>query len=168
MVIAETLKEGDKAPEFELKDQNGVTVAPNQFRGKRVILYFYPKDDTPGCTKEACSFRDGLETLLKRNTVVLGVSNDDTDSHRRFASKYGLNFKILSDVDKSVSTIYGVYKKKKMYGKEFWGIERSTFIIDERGVITKIFRRVNVDGHFEEIAKYIQESEKAMPTRRKP
>jgi peroxiredoxin Q/BCP len=155
MARAETLKEGDKAPDFELKDQNGETVALSQFRGKKVILYFYPKDDTPGCTKEACSFRDGLETLARRDTVVLGVSNDDTDSHRKFASKYGLNFKILSDVDKSVSTTYGVYKRRNMYGKEFWGIERSTFIIDEKGVIKKIFRRVNVDGHFEEITKYI-------------
>jgi peroxiredoxin Q/BCP len=155
MARAETLKEGDKAPDFELKDQNGETVALSQFRGKKVILYFYPKDDTPGCTKEACSFRDGLETLARRDTVVLGVSNDDTDSHRKFASKYGLNFKILSDVDKFVSTTYGVYKRRNMYGKEFWGIERSTFIIDEKGVIKKIFRRVNVDGHFEEITKYI-------------
>lgn len=147
------LEEGTQAPDFELTDQNGKKVRLSDFRGKKVVLYFYPKDDTPGCTKEACSFRDGIKAIQKKNAIVLGVSNDDTDSHEKFAIKYGLNFPILSDTTKSVSEQFGVYRKKNLYGKTFMGIERSTFIIDEHGKIRKVFRKVRVDGHLEEVLR---------------
>ncbi len=146
------LEEGDIAPDFELKSDDGKEYRLSQFKGKKeVVLYFYPKDDTPGCTKEACSFRDSLSTFNKKDVEILGVSNDDLDSHSKFRSKYGLNFPLLADTDHKVSEEYGVFQEKNLYGKKFMGIVRSTFVIDKTGKIKKIYRRVQVDGHAEEL-----------------
>lgn len=145
------LSEGNVAPDFELEDQNGEKIRLSDLRGKKVVLYFYPKDDTPGCTKEACSFRDNIQRITQKGAVVLGVSADSVQSHKKFATKYGLNFHLLSDPDRKVIKLYDVYRKKKMYGKEYWGTERSTFIIDPDGRIKKAFRGVNVDKHVEEV-----------------
>jgi peroxiredoxin Q/BCP len=149
--MAKDLEVGDKAPEFSLPDQDGKTVTLKSFKGQQVVLYFYPKDDTPGCTKEACGFRDSLRAVKKFDGVVLGVSQDDGASHQRFIAKYGLPFSLLSDDDAHVSKSYGVYKEKNMYGKKYWGIERSTFVIDPAGKLKAIFRRVKVDGHLDEV-----------------
>jgi len=145
------LKEGDMAPDFSLPSSTGNNISLKDYRSKRVILYFYPKDDTPGCTKEACSFRDDSAKYEKQNTVILGVSGDDLDSHQKFINKYSLPFPLLSDMENKVSKAYGVYKLKNMYGKEYWGIERTTFLIDEKGRIEKIFPKVKVDGHSEDL-----------------
>ena len=154
-----TLKIGDRAPDFELADQKGDKIRLSSFKGKKIILYFYPKDDTSGCTKEACDFRDNFAALKKLNVEVLGISNDDLESHKSFSSKYNLNFPILSDADKKVSKEYGVYEIKQNYGREYYGITRSTFLIDENGKIEKIFYKVNPEAHIgeimEEINKYI-------------
>ena len=149
--MADELKVGDKAPNFSLPDQDGKTVSLKSLKGKQMVLYFYPKDDTPGCTKEACGFRDSLKAIEKINTVVLGVSMDNAASHHKFIKKYSLPFPLLCDEDGTVSKAYGVYKKKNMYGKTYWGIERSTFIIDETGKLKAIFRKVKVDGHVDEV-----------------
>ena len=149
--MADELKVGDKAPDFSLPDQDGKTVSLKSLKGKQLVLYFYPKDDTPGCTKEACGFRDSLKAIEKTNTVVLGVSMDDAESHHKFIKKYSLPFPLLCDEDGTVSKAYGVYKLKNMYGKTYWGIERSTFIIDETGKLKAIFRKVKVDGHVDEV-----------------
>ena len=149
--MSQELIEGQAAPEFQLKDQNSKLVKLSDFKGKFVILYFYPKDDTPGCTKEACSFKDNLKTIEGKNAVVLGVSLDEPESHVKFINKFNLNFPLLCDEDTKVSKLYGVYKKKNMYGRVSWGIERSTFIIDGAGKIKKIFKRVKVDGHTEQV-----------------
>jgi thioredoxin-dependent peroxiredoxin len=149
--MADELHVGDKAPDFSLPDQDGKTVSLKSLKGKQVVLYFYPKDDTPGCTKEACGFRDSLGVIEKTNTVVLGVSMDDAESHQKFIKKHSLPFTLLSDEDGAVSKAYGVYKKKNMYGRTSWGIERSTFIIGETGTLKAIFRKVRVDGHVGEV-----------------
>ena len=149
--MAEGLQVGDKAPDFSLPDQDGKTVSLKSLKAKQVVLYFYPKDDTPGCTKEACGFRDSSRAIEKANTVVLGVSMDDAESHQKFIKKYSLPFTLLCDADGTVSKAYGVYKKKNMYGKTYWGIERSTFIIDETGKLKAVFRKVKVDGHIPEV-----------------
>ena len=149
--MAKDLMPGDKAPEFSLPDQDGKTVTLKSFKGRQVVLYFYPKDDTPGCTKEACGFRDSLESVKQAGGVVLGVSLDDGASHQKFIAKYGLPFSLLSDVDAQVSKIYGVYKQKNMYGKKYWGLERSNFVIDSAGTLKAIFKRVKVDGHLDEV-----------------
>ena len=154
MPANQELVEGQPAPDFSLKANDGKSYSLSQYRGKNeVVLYFYPKDDTPGCTKEACSFRDEMATFKKKGVVVLGVSLDDLDSHTKFQEKYNLNFPLLSDTDHVISDTYGVYKEKNNYGKKFWGIERSTFIIDKSGKLKKIFRRVHVDGHNDEVLK---------------
>jgi len=145
------LKVGDKAPEFTLPSSTGEKISLKSLRGKNVVLYFYPKDDTPGCTKEACGFRDDLSKFEKKSTVILGVSNDSIDSHHKFIRKFDLNFPLLSDEDHAVSEKYGVYKEKNMYGKTYWGIERSTFIIDPDGKLKEIFRKVKVDQHIQEV-----------------
>ncbi|MEI7812066.1 MAG: thioredoxin-dependent thiol peroxidase [Ignavibacteria bacterium] len=147
------LKEGDTAPVFTLKDGNGKEVTLGDFKGKDVVLYFYPKDNTSGCTKEACDFRDMMPDFDKLNTVVLGLSADSEKSHSVFASKYNLPFTLLSDTEKEVIKQYGVWKEKTMYGKKYMGIERTTFIIDKDGTIKKIFHKVKVTGHVEEILK---------------
>jgi peroxiredoxin Q/BCP len=149
--MAKALTVGDKAPEFALPNEAGETVKLKDFKGRQVVLYFYPKDDTPGCTKEACSFRDSLEPIKKAGAVVLGVSLDGRESHQKFIAKHRLPFPLLSDEDATVSKAYGVYKQKNMYGKKFWGIERSTFVIDPAGRVKAIFRKVKVDGHVDEV-----------------
>ena len=145
------LSEGQKAPDFELEDQKGNKVKLSGFRGKKVILYFYPKDDTPGCTVEACSFRDNLSKLKNKDVEVLGISNDNRDSHEKFSKKFSLPFPLLCDTDKEVSKDYGVYEKKNFMGNEYMGITRSTFIIDEQGRIQSIFYKVKPEEHIEEI-----------------
>jgi peroxiredoxin Q/BCP len=145
------LRVGDPAPDFTLQAGDGRAVTLSALRGRRVILYFYPKDDTPGCTREACGFQAARARLSKRNTVVLGVSRDGAASHRRFAEKFGLSFPLLSDTDASVCKAYGVYTRKSLYGRTSWGIERTTFLIDEAGRLAAIFPKVKVDGHTEEV-----------------
>ncbi|MGC8595271.1 MAG: thioredoxin-dependent thiol peroxidase [Candidatus Kryptoniota bacterium] len=149
--ITKKIVEGDEAPDFNLKDDSGKDVRLSSFRGKKVVLYFYPKDNTPGCTKEACSFRDGLNEIQKRGAIVIGISTDSIESHVKFKQKYNLNFPLLSDTDKKVVSKYGVWKEKSLYGRKFMGIERTTFVIDERGRIKKIFPKVKVEGHYEEV-----------------
>lgn len=146
-----TLKVGDKAPDFELEDGEGNKAKLADFKGRKVVLYFYPKDGTPGCTTEACNFRDSLKRLKSMNVEVLGVSNDDIESHKKFAEKYHLNFRLLADTDKKVSGAYGVYEEKEKFGNKYWGITRSTFVIDEEGSIKKIFYKVNPEQHIEEV-----------------
>ena len=144
-------KEGDPAPDFRLPADDGKTYALKDLRGRKVVLYFYPKDDTPGCTKEACSFRDNLSRVQSKGAIVLGVSKDDLASHAKFREKYSLSFPLLSDPEGKVLTAYGVWKEKNLYGMTFMGIERTTFVIDERGRIQKVFPRVKVDGHVDEV-----------------
>jgi peroxiredoxin Q/BCP len=147
------LNEGDIAPDFTTKDQSGSEVKLSDFRGQRVVLYFYPKDDTPGCTKEACSLRDSYDVFTEKGIKVLGVSNDDEASHRKFISKFSLPFDLLADTEKEIVNAYGVYGEKNMYGKKYMGINRTTFLIDEEGKIKKIFKKVNVDEHADEVLK---------------
>ena len=142
---------GAKAPEFSLPDQDGKVVTLKSFKGQQVVLYFYPKDDTSGCTKEACDFRDALAAIKKAGAVVLGVSKDGKTSHQKFIAKYGLPFPLLSDEDAAVSTAYEVYKEKSMHGRTYLGIERSTFVIDATGRIKASFRKVKVPGHVDEV-----------------
>ncbi len=123
----------------------------SDFKGKKVVLYFYPKDDTPGCTKESCAFRDGLDEIHTSGAVVLGVSGDSVESHKKFTKKFNLNFPLLSDEKKTMLQAYGVWKEKSLYGRKFMGIERTTFIIDEQGKIDDIFQKVKVNGHLEEV-----------------
>lgn len=151
-----TLKEGDKAPDFALPDDSGALVKLKDLRGKNVVLYFYPKDDTPGCTTEACSFRDESKAIKAKGAFVLGVSTDNVASHQKFKTKYKLNFPLLADVDKSVVNAYGVWKEKSMYGRTYMGIERTTFIIDENGRIKKIFPKVSVTGHTEAVLEALE------------
>ncbi|HVE57744.1 MAG TPA: thioredoxin-dependent thiol peroxidase [Pyrinomonadaceae bacterium] len=145
------LKEGDSAPDFGAKNQDGELVKLADFKGKRVVLYFYPKDDTPGCTKEACSLRDSFDVFEEKGIKVLGVSNDDEKSHQKFISKYSLPFDLLADTDKKLVNDYEVYGEKNMYGKKYMGINRTTFLIDEDGKIAKIFKKVKVDEHAGEV-----------------
>lgn len=150
------LNVGDKAPEFDLPVTGGGTnLRLKDLRGKKVILYFYPKDDTSGCTKEACSFNDHLGPISSSGAIVLGISADSVESHERFAAKYGLKFKLLSDPQKKAIKAYGVWKKKTLYGRTYMGIERTTFVIDEKGTIAAIFRKVKVDGHTEQVLEHI-------------
>ncbi|HEX5032467.1 MAG TPA: thioredoxin-dependent thiol peroxidase [Candidatus Eisenbacteria bacterium] len=142
---------GMMAPEFALPSTLGRKVTLSEFRGRRVILYFYPKDDTPGCTMEACAFRDNLPRIESKDAVVLGISLDDELSHQRFAQKFNLTFPLLADVDAAVSRQYGTYKEKNLYGRSYWGIERTTFVIDREGRVENVFRRVKVEGHAEEV-----------------
>ncbi len=150
-------REGDKAPDFSLPASDGGTVRLSDFRGKNVVLYFYPKDDTPGCTKEACSFRDNLPKFGKLDAVILGVSKDSLDSHTKFIKKYGLNFTLLSDENLTAHKLYDTWKLKNNYGRTYWGTERSTFVIDGDGRIKKIFRKVRVDGHDKEVLEALKD-----------
>ena len=152
------LKVGQKAPDFSLESSEGKKISLKDYKGKKnVVLYFYPKDMTPGCTTEACSFRDNLTRVQKADAVVLGVSTDDLKSHDKFIEKHQLNFPLLADTEKEVVNAYGVWKKKSMYGREYMGIERSTFIIAKDGKIAKIFSKVKVDGHTEEVVAALKE-----------
>lgn len=145
------LKIGDKAPDFVLASDKDKTVALNNLRGKKIVLYFYPKDNTPGCTKEACDFRDHLKKFTDLNTEVIGVSKDNLAAHQKFKEKYHLPFNLLADVNADVCEAYGVIDKKSLFGKTFLGIQRSTFLIDEEGKIRAIWRKVKVNGHTEEV-----------------
>jgi peroxiredoxin Q/BCP len=144
---------GSKAPIFTLKDQNGAVVRLRDFLGKKVILYFYVRDDTPGCSRQACEFRDDMDSLRRRNIIVLGISPDSVDSHKRFVEKYNLKFPLLADEDAKLAKKYGVWAKKNMYGRTFYGIIRSTFVIDEEGRIMREYRRVKVEGHLGRVLK---------------
>jgi len=145
------LNDGDKAPDFILTDDEGKSVKLSSLKGKKVVLYFYPKDDTPGCTKEACSFRDGFTEIQKKGAALFGVSTDSVESHKKFKEKFHLNFPLLSDADKKVVNAYGVWKEKALYGRKYMGIERTTFIIDESGKVKRVFPKVKVDGHYDEV-----------------
>ncbi|MDG7020719.1 MAG: thioredoxin-dependent thiol peroxidase [Nitrososphaerota archaeon] len=149
--MPQELREGDKAPDFSLPSSTGKDVKLSELRGKNVVLYFYPKDDTPGCTKEACSFRDSLPKFGAVDAVVLGVSRDSLESHAEFIKKYGLNFVLVSDEGLEANKLYGTWVEKENYGKKYWGTERSTFVIGKDGRIKKVFRKVKVDGHEQEV-----------------
>jgi len=149
------LEQNDKAPEFTLQDQDGRTVSLSDFRGRKVVLYFYPKDDTSGCTAQACDLRDNIGTFEARDAVVLGVSPDPVDSHRKFADKYDLPFTLLADTDHAVAEAYGVWKEKSMYGKTYWGNERTTFVIDEDGRIAKVLPKVKPAEHVAQVLEVI-------------
>jgi peroxiredoxin Q/BCP len=145
------IDKGDMAPDFTLPADDGSQVNLSSLRGKKVVLYFYPKDDTPGCTTQACGLREEMPRIEEENTVVLGVSPDSVESHKKFKQKFGLNFPLLADTEKKVAEAYGVWKSKSMYGKSFLGIERSTFIIDEEGRIQEAWRKVKPAGHAEKV-----------------
>ena len=150
------LEVGKKAPTFKLKNQDGKVVSLEDMKGKKVILYFYPKDDTPGCTREACNFRDDLPEFKGLNAVIMGVSPDTVESHKKFKIKYSIPFDLLSDVDREVCELYEVWKEKNNYGKKLMGVERTTYIIDEKGVISHIFNKVKVDGHNDELKEALE------------
>jgi peroxiredoxin Q/BCP len=149
------LKEGDKAPHFSGIDQNEKTISLDDFKGKKLVLYFYPKDDTPGCTKEACNLRDNYQTLLDKGIAVVGVSADTAAKHSKFIAKYELPFPLIADTEKEVINAYGVWGLKKFMGREYDGIHRETFVIDENGVLIKVFTKVKVSDHTAEILEAI-------------
>ena len=150
------IQEGKKAPDFTLASSEGGEVSLKGLKGKTVVLYFYPKDDTPGCTREACAFRDSQAPLKKAGAVVLGVSPDSVASHEKFRGKYKLNFPLLADPDKAVAKKYGAWGEKVMYGKKVTGMIRSTFVIDGEGVVRKVFPRVKVDGHADKVLEAVK------------
>jgi thioredoxin-dependent peroxiredoxin len=145
------IEENEIAPDFTTKNQLGEDIKLSDYQGKKVVLYFYPKDDTPGCTKEACSFRDANDVYSEKNIKVFGVSTDSEKSHQKFISKYNLPFDLLADTEKEIVTAYGVYGEKSMYGKKYMGINRTTFLIDEQGKIVKVFKKINVSEHASEV-----------------
>ncbi len=147
------LNEGDKAPDFKVNNQKGEPVSLKDYKGKKVVLYFYPKDDTPGCTKEACNLRDNYDTLLKQGYAILGVSPDKEAKHQKFIDKYDLPFDLLADTEKEIAEAYGVWVEKNMYGRKYMGIARTTFVIDEKGVISEIIKKVDTKAHAEQILK---------------
>ena len=151
-----TLKEGDIAPDFSLPASNGETISLKDYIGKKVVIYFYPKDDTPGCTIEACNFRDDHSEITDAGAVVLGVSKDDIKSHNKFINKYDLPFLLLSDESTEMISAYGAWVKKKMYGKEYDGILRKTYLIDEEGKIQRIWPKVDVKTHSRDIIELIK------------
>ena len=149
--MAAKLKEGDKAPEFAVADEAGKTVRLKDLRGKKVVLYFYPKDDTPGCTKEACSFRDSFAKFKKRGIEVFGVSLDSEKSHQKFIDKFSLPFRLLADTERKLSDSFGTYGEKKFMGRTYMGVNRMTFLIDEKGKIKKVFEKVKPEDHASEV-----------------
>ncbi len=155
--MADWLEPGTRAPAFQLKDDQGRTVKLSDFKGRPVVLYFYPKDDTPGCTKEACAFRDASDRLQELGAVVLGVSPDSVESHAKFRDKYHLNFPLLSDPQHRVAEKYGAWREKNMYGKKSMGIQRSTYLIGPDGKIAKVWKRVRVDGHDRQVLEALAE-----------
>jgi peroxiredoxin Q/BCP len=148
-----SLQVGDPAPPFEARDQDGQLVRLSDFAGKKVVLYFYPKDDTPGCTAQACNLRDNYEALMARGYVVLGVSVDDEASHRKFREKYALPFPLLADTDHRIVEAYGVWREKSMYGRQFMGVVRTTFVLDEAGRIAEVIEKVDTKEHTAQILK---------------
>jgi peroxiredoxin Q/BCP len=142
---------GDKAPDFKTTNQDGEKVALSDFKGQKVVLYFYPKDDTPGCTKEACSFRDGWSKFRRKKIAVLGVSADDEKSHKKFADKFSLPFPLLADTDKKIVKDYGAWGEKNMYGRKYMGIRRVTYLIDEKGKVAAVWPKVKPEGHADEL-----------------
>lgn len=147
------LQKGDKAPDFTGNDQQGKVVSLDDFKGKKLVLYFYPKDDTPGCTKEACNLRDNYADLLDKGFVLLGVSPDTEDSHQKFISKYELPFPLLSDPELKIIKAFGAWGEKNMYGRKYEGLLRTTFIINEEGIIEKVIKKVKTDDHANQILK---------------
>ena len=145
------LQKGDKAPAFSGKDENGKTISLADFKGKKLVLYFYPKDDTSGCTAQACNLRDNLPALKNAGYEVVGVSVDDEKSHQKFISKFGLNFPLIADTDHQLVQAYDVWKEKSMYGRKYMGTVRTTFLIDENGIITDIIEKVKTDAHAAQI-----------------
>ena len=145
------LKVGSRAPAFSLPNEKGQVVKLSELKGKKIVVFFYPKDDTPGCTKEACSFRDGLQAIRKKGAVVLGVSADSVASHQTFSQKFDFNFPLLSDESKAMIQAYGGWKEKSMYGRKYMGIERTTVLIAKDGTISHVFPKVKVEGHYEEV-----------------
>jgi len=154
--MSDWIEEGQKAPDFKLKADGGSSVKLSELRGSPVVLYFYPKDDTPGCTKEACSFRDRRHELEKLGAKVLGVSADSVESHVKFRDKFKLNFPLLADVDHKVAEKYGAWREKNMYGKKSMGIVRSTFVIDAEGKVAKAWKAVKVDGHDDAVIEAVK------------
>ena len=146
---------GKAAPAFTLETDTGETVSLKDFKGRNVVLYFYPKDDTSGCTTEACEFKELMPRFAKDSAVILGVSPDSVKSHRKFKEKYELNFTLLADTEKVVAEAYGVWKEKSMYGRKYMGVERTTFLIDAKGVLRHVFEKVKPAGHAEEVATAI-------------
>jgi len=146
---------GQPAPAFTLETDTGETVSLTDFKGQNVVLYFYPKDDTPGCTTEACEFRDSMPRFTKDTTAILGISPDSVTSHAKFKAKYELPFTLLADTEKVVAEAYGVWKEKSMYGRKYMGVDRTTFLIDGKGVLRHVFEKVKPAGHAEEVAKAI-------------
>lgn len=142
---------GEKAPDFTANDQDGNPVKLSDFQGKKVVLYFYPKDDTPGCTAQACNIRDNFSKFKKANMVVLGISSDDEKSHTKFIKKYSLPFPLIADTDKTINEAYGVWQEKTTFGKTYMGTVRTTFVIDEKGVIENIIEKVKTDDHTDQI-----------------
>ena len=151
------LKEGDKAPSFNMPTNKGENVSLSKLKGQKIVFYFYPRDDTPGCTKEACGFRDDLSKYKRAGAVVIGVSRDSVESHEKFVKKFDLNFMLASDKEGDVCEKYDAWRMKNMYGKEYMGIGRSTFLIDTKGKINKIWVKVKVDGHVDEVLKAVKE-----------
>jgi thioredoxin-dependent peroxiredoxin len=148
-------KVGSVAPDFTLPDQDGRRISLAELRGRKVILYFYPKDDTPGCTTQACELRDRQPEIEARGAVVLGVSPDSVASHRRFADKFGLPFTLLADEDHAVAEAYGIWKEKSMYGRKYWGVERTTFVIDEQGRIAEVLEKVKPAEHVDQLLELV-------------
>lgn len=152
------LETGQKAPDFTLKDTNGDAITLSKYEGKNVVLYFYPKDMTPGCTTEACDFRDQNDLFKEINTVVFGVSPDSVESHQKFTDKHELPFQLLADPDHEVSEKYGVWQLKKNFGKEYMGIQRTTYVIDQNGNVAKVWPKVKVDGHVDDVLAFVKDS----------
>ena len=145
------LKIGQKAPDLILPSGDGNPLNLKDYTGRKIVLYFYPKDNTSGCTKEACAFESNLKAIKRKGAIVIGVSADSVDSHKKFAKKNGISFPLLSDEKKNIIKSYGVWKEKSMYGKKYFGIERTTVVIDEKGIVRHIFNKVKVDGHTDEV-----------------
>lgn len=153
-----TIEVGKAAPDFTLQNQEGENISLSDFKGQNVVLYFYPKDMTPGCTTQACDFRDNYDAFKDLNTVIIGISPDPIERHQKFIDKHDLPFQLLADTEQEVAKQYDVWKLKKMFGKEFYGIERSTFILDKEGIIQKEYRKVRVKGHIEETLNFVKEN----------
>ena len=155
--MADWIEAGSKAPAFTLKDDANNKVKLSDLKGNPVVIYFYPRDDTPGCTKEACAFRDRYDEIKKRGVRLFGVSDDDAASHTKFREKYSLPFPLLVDADHAMSEAYGAWREKNMYGKKSMGIQRSTYLIDADGKVAKVWKRVSVDGHDQKVIEALDE-----------